>query len=92
MEAVMEKRPSHRGGPSVPAMPLSMAGVGETVSVQAVKGGERVVRHLATLGFVEGVTVRVVGQAASGTVAQVMGTRLALDKATARRVLCTPGA
>lgn len=91
MEAVMEKRPSHRGGPSVPAMPLSMAGVGETVSVQAVKGGERVVRHLATLGFVEGVTVRVVGQATSGTVAQVMGTRLALDKATARRVLCTPG-
>lgn len=92
MEAVMEKRPSHRGGPSALAMPLSMAGVGETVSVQAVKGGERVVRHLATLGFVEGATVRVVGQAASGTVAQVMGTRLALDKATARRVLCTPGA
>ena len=87
MEAVREKRGVRRGGPSVPAMPLSMAKVGETVTVQAVKGGERVVRHLATLGFVEGAAVRVVGQAVSGTVAQVMGTRLALDKADRKSVV-----
>lgn len=89
MEAVMEKSPVRRRGP---AMPLSMLAVGESAVVASVKGGESVVRHLATLGFVEGAPVRVAGQAASGTVVSVRGSRLALDKGTARKVLCTPGA
>ncbi|MEY8437570.1 FeoA family protein [Atopobiaceae bacterium 24-176] len=89
MEAVMEKSSVRRCGPAVP---LSMLAVGESAVVAAVKGSESVVRHLATLGFVEGAPVRVAGQAASGTVVQVKGSQLALDKGTARRVLCAPRA
>ena len=47
-------------GPQMPAMPLSMAHAGDTVTVSRVKGAADVKRHLETLGFVEGSQVHVV--------------------------------
>lgn len=73
------------GGPS---LPLSLAKPGSVLTVRKVRRGAAA-QHLANLGFVEGAQVRVVNQTSTGTIVSVKGSRLGLDRDTARQVMCS---
>ena len=61
------------GAPQIPAMPLSLARSGATVTVARVKGSGEVKRHLETLGFVEGSEVHVVATGGGNIIVVVKG-------------------
>ena len=68
-------------------IPLTMARAGETVVIRRVTGKDEVRRHLAELGFVADGQVTVVSALAGSLILQVKGSRVALDKSMANRIL-----
>lgn len=68
-------------------MPLTMARAGETVVIRRVTGKDEVRQHLAELGFVADGQVTVVSTLAGSLILQVKGSRVALDKSMANRIL-----
>lgn len=74
-------------GSQTPAMPLSMAHAGDTVTVSRVKGAADVKRHLETLGFVEGSQVHVVTAGGGNIIVLIKGARFGLDVRVARNVM-----
>lgn len=68
-------------------MPLTMAKVGETVTIRRIAGRDEVRRHLAELGFVVDGDVTVVSALAGDLIVQVKDSRIALDKTMANRIL-----
>ena len=68
-------------------MPLTMARVGEPVTIRKITGRDDVRQHLAELGFVVGQDVLVVTDLGGNLIVQVRSSRIALDKAMANRVL-----
>ncbi len=70
-------------------MPLSMAGVGETVTIAKITGKDDVRMHLAELGFVIGATVTVVSVLSGNLIVSVKDSRVGIDKTMANRILYT---
>lgn len=70
-------------------MPLSFLGSGESAVIAKVRGRGDLHHHLETLGFVEGATVEVMSKAADDLIVQIKGTRVALSKQVATRILAT---
>lgn len=68
-------------------MPLTMAGIGETVTISKVTGKEEVCQHLAVLGFVPEADVTIVSKISGNLIIQVKGSRIALDRSMANRIL-----
>jgi ferrous iron transport protein A len=68
-------------------LPLSMVHEGETVHVARVRGNGEFARHLATLGFVEGASVKVVARGNGDTIVCVKGSQLGLNRDTASHVI-----
>lgn len=68
-------------------MPLAMMGQGETRVITDFKGQEEMKRHLQDLGFIRGEKVRVVGENPSGMILMVKGTKLALNRALAHKII-----
>lgn len=68
-------------------MPLTMASIGETVTIRKVTGKDEVRQHLAELGFVVDAAVTVVSQVAGNLILQVKDSRVALDKSMAMRIM-----
>lgn len=68
-------------------MPLTMARVGEAVTIRKISGRDEVRQHLAELGFVAGAAVTVVHEIAGNLVLQVKDRRVALDRGLANRIL-----
>ncbi len=68
-------------------MPLSMAKPGETVTIRKITGKDEVRQHLAELGFVVNAVVTVVSELAGNLILQVKGSRVALDRNMAGRIL-----
>ena len=68
-------------------MPLTMARVGEPVTIRKITGRDDVRQHLAELGFVVGQNILVVTDLGGNLIVQVRSSRVALDKAMANRVL-----
>lgn len=68
-------------------MPLTMAKVGETITIRKISGRDEVRQHLAELGFVAGAAVTVVHEIAGNLVLQVKDRRVALDRGLANRIL-----
>ena len=68
-------------------MPLSMLAPGEEGAIRKITGKDEVRSHLARLGFVEGVAVRVVNSLGGNLILQVKDSRVALDRAMANRIL-----
>ncbi len=68
-------------------MPLTMATVGRGQVVKEIHGKEEVIAHLKNLGFVKGAEVEVVSFLAGNVIVNVKGTRVALDKAMAQRIM-----
>ena len=68
-------------------MPLTMAGTGETVTIQRINGKDSMRKHLAAMGFVECGPVTVVSKIAGNLILQVKDSRIALDRSMANRIM-----
>lgn len=68
-------------------MPLTMAKAGETVVIRKISGRDEVRRHLAELGFVVDAGVTMVSELGGNLIVQVRGSRIALDKTMANRIM-----
>ena len=68
-------------------MPLSMAKVGETVTIRKITGKDQIRQHLAELGFVVESDVTVVSELGSNLILQVKDSRVALDRTMANRIM-----
>ena len=68
-------------------MPLTMAKVGETITIRKISGRDEVRQHLAELGFVVGSGVTVVNEIGGNVIVQVKDSRVALDKMMANRMM-----
>ena len=68
-------------------MPLSMLGTGSRRRISAVRGDDAVKKHLNDLGFVEGAEVEVIADNGGNLIVGLYGSRLALNKELARRIL-----
>lgn len=68
-------------------MPLTMAKVGDTLTIRKITGRDEVRQHLAELGFVVGASVTVVNVLGGNLILQVKESRIALDKTLAMRIL-----
>ena len=69
------------------AMPLSMVRTGERAWVKAVNGKDETRLFLSNLGFVEDAEVSVVSELNGNVIVVVKGTRIAISKAMASRVM-----
>ena len=68
-------------------MPLSLADMNTVYVVKRVTGNDQIRKHLATLGFVEGVEVQVVQSIDGNLIVEVKNVRVAIDESLARRVM-----
>ncbi|MBQ3973917.1 MAG: ferrous iron transport protein A [Lachnospiraceae bacterium] len=68
-------------------MPVSMARAGETVTIKRITGRDETRAHLAELGFVVGCEVTVISEVNGNLILQVKGSRVALDRTMANRIM-----
>ena len=68
-------------------MPLTMAAVGDTMTIRKITGKDSLRQHLAELGFVVEGKVTVISQLGGNLILQVKDSRVALDKTMANRIL-----
>jgi ferrous iron transport protein A len=68
-------------------VPLSMVRAGERVKVKAISGKDETRRFLSNMGFVEDAEVAVVSEMNGNVIVNVKGTRVAISKSMASRVL-----
>ena len=68
-------------------MPITMMTPGQISQIRKITGKDEVRRFLSTLGFVEGEYISIVNEMGGNVILNVKGTRVALDKALAQRIL-----
>lgn len=68
-------------------IPLTAAKAGETVTIKKITGRDELRRHLAELGFVVDNDVSVVNEMAGNLIVQVKGSRVAVNREMANRIL-----
>lgn len=68
-------------------MPLTFAKTGEENLIRKITGKDETRRFLSTLGFVEGAPVTVVSELAGNMILNVKGSRVALDRQIAKRIM-----
>lgn len=68
-------------------MPLAMVSIGEKCKIKSLTGTEDIKKHLIDLGFVSGQDVLVLGDSAAGMILLVKGTKLALNRGLAQKIL-----
>lgn len=68
-------------------MPLFMLGTGNRRRILAVRGDDSVKKHLNELGFVEGAEVEIVADNGGNLIVGVYGSRLAINRDLAKRIL-----
>lgn len=73
-----------------PGIPISMARVGESGTVVSISGKEEVRKYLASLGFTPGATIRAVSEAGGNVILDVKGSKIAIDRKMATKILFCP--
>lgn len=68
-------------------MPLTYAGIGKTCVIRKIGGNLETKRFLESLGFVEGSTVTVVNDIGGNVIVSVMGSRVAVSKELAVKIM-----
>ncbi|HJB25026.1 MAG TPA: ferrous iron transport protein A [Firmicutes bacterium] len=68
-------------------MPLTMVNAGENVRVKMIRGKDETRRFLETLGFTEDTEVAVVAELGGNMIINVKGTRVAVSKTMAARIM-----
>ena len=76
---------------SSPGIPISMARVGDKGTVVSISGREETKRFLlAGLGFTPGTEVRAVSEASGNVILDVKGSKIAIDRKMASKILFCP--
>ena len=68
----------------------SMARVGDKGTVVSISGREETKRFLAGLGFTPGTEVRAVSEASGNVILDVKGSKIAIDRKMASKILFCP--
>ncbi len=68
-------------------MALAFMNVGEKRRIKSIRGKDDIIRHLQEMGFAPGTEVEMVGGCPSGMILLVKGTRIALDRTLASKIL-----
>ena len=68
-------------------MPLTMAGIGETVTVRKITGKDEIRQHLAEMGFGVDPEITVVARLGGSLILQVRDSRVALNQDMANRIM-----
>lgn len=68
-------------------MALALAGIGEKRTITDVHGRGEITRHLQDMGFTAGSQVEVLGENAAGMILLVKGTRIALNRSLANKIM-----
>lgn len=68
-------------------MALALMSIGEKRKVESLRGKDEVIRHLEDLGFAPGAEVECIGETSGGMILLVKGTRIALDRGLASKIL-----
>ena len=68
-------------------LPLTLSSPGTQATVLKVGGNPELKKHLEDLGFVGGGTVEVISETAGNLVVNVKGTRIAISKELASRIM-----
>lgn len=68
-------------------MPVTLLGFGQEGCVERITGRDEVRRLLESMGFVAGEKVSVISRSGSNYILGVRGTRIALDRAMASRII-----
>lgn len=80
--------PQERSGSvTMQQMPLTFMKSGESARVSKVRGGGEIHHHLENLGFVPGALVKVITEQAGNLIVEVKGSQVALDKASAKKII-----
>ena len=74
---------------SSPGIPISMARVGDKGTVVSISGREET-KILAGLGFTPGTEVRAVSEASGNVILDVKGSKIAIDRKMASKILFCP--
>lgn len=72
-------------------MPLTLAAIGTSSRVVRIGGNDRMRKHLEDLGFVNGGELRVIAANAGHMIVEVCGSRIALGREMARRIMVQGG-
>lgn len=68
-------------------LPITMATVGDVVTIRKITGKDEIRQHLAELGFVVDTDVTVVTSLGGNLIVQVKDSRVALDRSMANRIM-----
>ncbi len=68
-------------------MPLTMAEMGQEMSIKKINGRDKTKKFLESLGFVVGEKVSVISNLGGNVILNVKDTRIALDEDMARRIM-----
>lgn len=68
-------------------MPITMCGTGDCAVIRKLGGRSDTRRFLETLGFTPGESVTVVSENDGGLILTVKGSRVALDRSLAQRIM-----
>ena len=68
-------------------MPLALADVGETNTIQKIGGSPEVKKHLENLGFVVGGNVMVINTLGGNVIVNVKEARVAISEEMARKIM-----
>ncbi len=71
-------------------IPISMARVGDKGTVVSISGKEETKRFLAGLGFTPGTEVKAVCEANGSVILDVRGSKIAIDRKIASKILFCP--
>lgn len=68
-------------------MPLILGSIGSSMQIKKITGNDETKRFLSTLGFVVGETVSIISDLGGNMIINIKGTRVALDKSMASRIM-----
>ena len=68
-------------------MPLTLAAAGEVNTIKMIRAKIETVRHLESMGFVEGAAITVVTKLAGNLIVNVKDARVALNKELASKIM-----
>lgn len=83
---------SQTTGAACHQVPLSFLRSGEQARVVTVRGKEELQRHLETMGFVPGATVKAVTQSSGNMIVEIKGAQVALSQQVAMKVITSASA
>lgn len=68
-------------------MALSMVNIGEEKRIIEVRAKDSVKKHLQSLGFIVGEKVEIISESSSGLILLIKGSKVALNKGIANKII-----